>query len=109
MDALITHLDHGEELGPREIDVAAELLLDPAVADEKKGRLLLALSEKGETPAEIAGFVEAFLQHAVDPMIGAMELDGPTLDVSGTAATSSIFSTFPRPRCSLPPPPGQWS
>ena len=84
MDLLITHLVHGEELGLHEIEVAAELLLDPGVADEKKSRLLLALSEKGETPAEIAGFVEAFLQHAVDPMIGAMELEGPTLDVCGT-------------------------
>ncbi len=84
MDALITHLEHGEELSPREIEVAADLLLDPSIADEKKGRLLLALSRKGETPAEIAGFVEAFLEHAVDPMIGAMELDGPTLDVCGT-------------------------
>ena len=84
MDALITHLEHGEELSPREIEVAAELLLDPSIADEKKGRLLLTLSEKGETPAEIAGFVEVFLEHAVDPMIGAMELSGPTLDVCGT-------------------------
>ena len=84
MDLLITHLVHGEELGLHEIEVAAELLLDPGVADEKKSRLLLALSEKGETPAEIAGFVEAFLQHSVDPMIGAMELEGPTLDVCGT-------------------------
>jgi anthranilate phosphoribosyltransferase len=59
-------------------------LLDTSVPDEKKHRLLLALSKKGETPAEIAGFVEAFLEHAVDPMISSMELDGPTLDVCGT-------------------------
>ena len=84
MDALITHLENGEELSRREIDVAADLLLDGSVADEKKARLLLALSKKGETPAEIAGFVEAFLEHAVDPMIGALDLDGPTLDVCGT-------------------------
>lgn len=84
MDALIKHLVNREELSQREIEVAAGLLLDPSVADEKKGRLLLALSKKGETPEEIAGFVEAFLEHAVDPMIGAMELDGPTLDVCGT-------------------------
>ena len=84
MDAIITHLEHGEELDPREIEVAAELLLDSSIADDTKARLLLALSLKGETPAEIAGFVEVFLQHAVDPMIGAMELDGPTLDVCGT-------------------------
>jgi hypothetical protein len=38
--------------------------LESGVADEKKARLLEALSAKGETAAEIAGFVEAFLQHA---------------------------------------------
>lgn len=84
MDALITHVTNGEELSSREIEVAANLLLDTSVPDEKKERLLLALSEKGETPAEIAGFVEAFLEHAVDPMIGALDLPGPTLDVCGT-------------------------
>ncbi len=84
MDALITHLKNREELSPREIEVAANLLLDPAAPDEKKQSLLLALSEKGETPAEIAGFVEVFLEHAVDPMLGALDLEGPTLDVCGT-------------------------
>lgn len=84
MDALITHVNNGVELSPREIEVAANLLLNPSVSDEKKERLLLALSKKGETPAEIAGFVEAFLEHAIDPMIGALDLPGPTLDVCGT-------------------------
>ena len=84
MDALIKHLENGEELSTREIEVAANLLLDTSVPDEKKARLLLALSEKGETPTEIAGFVEAFLEHAVDPMVGALDLGGPTLDVCGT-------------------------
>lgn len=84
MDALITHLENGEELSPREIEVAANLLLDASIDDEKKHRLLLALSKKGESPAEIAGFVETFLEHAVDPMIADLELDGPTLDVCGT-------------------------
>lgn len=84
MDALIKHLENREELSSREIEVAANLLLDGSVPDEKKGRLLLALSKKGETPAEIAGFVEAFLEHAVDPMIAGMDLGGPTLDVCGT-------------------------
>lgn len=84
MDALIKHLENHEELSSREIGVAADLLLDISVPDEKKARLLLALSRKGETPAEIAGFVEAFLEHAVDPMITELNLDGPTLDVCGT-------------------------
>ncbi|WP_411826347.1 anthranilate phosphoribosyltransferase [Luteolibacter sp. AS25] len=84
MDALITHLENGEELSPQEIEVAADLLLDTAVDDQKKERLLLALSKKGETPAEIVGFVEAFLEHAVDPMLSALDLVGPSLDVCGT-------------------------
>ena len=84
MDALIHHLEEKQDLSPREVEVAAELLLDASVADEKKGRLLEALSLKGETPAEIAGFVEAFLGHAVDPHLGLLDLDGPTLDVCGT-------------------------
>ena len=84
MDALIHHLERKEELSPREITVAAELLLDPAAPDEKKAALLEHLSNKGETPAEIAGFIEAFLEHAVDPHVGLLDLEGPTIDVCGT-------------------------
>ena len=84
MDALIHHLEQKQELSPREVEVAAELLLNPAITDEKKGRMLEALAQKGETPGEIAGFVEVFLGHAVDPHLGLLDLDGPTLDVCGT-------------------------
>ncbi len=84
MDALIHHLEHKQELSPREIEVAASLLLDPKAPDAKKERLLEALSLKGETADEIAGFVEAFLEHAVDPQLDTLELEGPTIDVCGT-------------------------
>ncbi|HEY8991774.1 MAG TPA: anthranilate phosphoribosyltransferase [Luteolibacter sp.] len=84
MDALIHHLEEGLDLTPQEVEVAAELLLDPAVADAKKAQLLEALSKKGETPAEIAGFVEVFLRHAVDPHAGLALPPGPTIDVCGT-------------------------
>ncbi len=84
MDALIQHLEHKQELSPREVEVAANLLLDPAAPDAKKERLLEALARKGETPGEIAGFVEAFLDQAVDPHLGLLQLDGPLLDVCGT-------------------------
>ncbi len=84
MDALIHHLEQKQDLSPQEVQVAADLLLDPRVADEKKSRLLEALAMKGETPAEIAGFVEAFLEHAVNPHLGLLDLEGPTLDVCGT-------------------------
>lgn len=84
MDALIHHLEKGNELSPREIEVAAELLLDAGVADDKKAHLLESLSRKGETPAEMAGFVEAFLAQARDPHVGLLDLEGPTIDVCGT-------------------------
>ncbi len=84
MDALIHHLEEKQELTSREVEVAVALLLDPAAADAKKEHLLEALSLKGETPAEIAGFVEAFLEQAVDPHLDLLELEGPTLDVCGT-------------------------
>ena len=84
MDALIHHLEQKQELSSREVEVAVSLLLDSAAPDAKKERLLEALALKGETPAEIACFVEAFLEQAVDPHLGLIALDGPTLDVCGT-------------------------
>ncbi len=84
MDYLIHQLEAKQELSPREIESAAEFLLDGSASSEKKAHLLEALSQKGETPAEIAGFVETFLQHAVNPHIQLLDLPGPTLDLCGT-------------------------
>ena len=84
MDAMMQHLEEGQELSAAEVRVAAELLLDPAVAEGEKAALLEALAAKGETPAEIAGFVEVFLERAVDPEVGSLDLDAPTIDVCGT-------------------------
>ena len=84
MDALIHQLEAKQDLSAREVEVAAELLLDPAATDGTKARLLEALANKGETPPEIAGFVEVFLGHAVETHIGLLGLEGPTLDVCGT-------------------------
>ena len=84
MDALIQHVENGTELSSREIDVAAEMLLDTDVCDEKKVRFLKALTQKGESPAEIAGFVEAFLERAIDPEVSKLKLSEPTIDVCGT-------------------------
>ena len=84
MDALIRHLSEKQNLTSHQVGVAADILLDSAVPDEKKERLLEALALKGETPDEIAGFVEAFLKQAVDPQLELLDLAGPTLDVCGT-------------------------
>lgn len=84
MDSLIHHLEAKQDLSPREIESAAEFLLDVTGSAEKKAHLLEALAAKGETPTEIAGFVETFLQHAVNPHIHLLDLEGPTLDLCGT-------------------------
>lgn len=84
MDALIEHLEQGNDLNDREVRAAAELLLESGGDDSRKARLLEALSKKGETAVEIAGFVEVFLEHAVDPHAGLISREGPTIDVCGT-------------------------
>lgn len=68
----------------REVRAAADMLLSSDVSDDEKARLLEALAKKGESAKEIAGFVEAFLEHAVDPHVGLADVDGPTVDVCGT-------------------------
>jgi len=80
---LIAQLRGGVSLAPGEIDFAAEFLLAGEDA-ELKADFLRALSAKGETDEEIAGFVEAFLRHAVDPGIDPASVPGPMLDVCGT-------------------------
>jgi len=84
MDALIHHLEEGQDLEPREIAAAADFLLNEEADLEKKGRLLKGLAMKGETAAEIAEFVSVFLEKAVKPDFLGREFDGPTIDVCGT-------------------------
>ena len=96
MDALIHHLERKEDLSPREVTVAAELLLDPAAPDEKKAALLEALSRKGETPAEIAGFVEVFLEHARSTDVFSMSEKKAATETMGPkcAPCRSLFATL---------------
>jgi len=84
MDAVLNKVEEKLELTTREVEVAAAMLLDTSVSDAKKARFLKGLAQKGETPAEIAGFVEAFLERAVDPGMDLIEFEGPTIDVCGT-------------------------
>lgn len=84
MDGLIKQLNEGVELGREAVAAAAAMLLDPQVGDGSKAALLEALSRKGETAGEIAGFVEEFLRHAVDPGLGEWCAGRATVDVCGT-------------------------
>jgi anthranilate phosphoribosyltransferase len=84
MDHLTKHLEAGQDLDDRQVRAGVENLLNEAVDPEVKASFLSALAAKGETADEIAAFVEALLEHAVDPGISDLDLDGPTIDVCGT-------------------------
>jgi len=73
-----------QELSSEEIRAAADALLNEEIPVAAKADFLRAFSGKGETPLEIAGFVEAFLERAIDPGLQPGALSGPMLDVCGT-------------------------
>jgi anthranilate phosphoribosyltransferase len=71
----------GEDLGEDEAaDVMGALMRGEAEAAQVAG-LLVALAAKGESPAEIAGFVRAMLEVA-EPI--EIDLDGSLVDTCGT-------------------------
>ena len=93
MRDLVSHLSKGKHLTPKQIVEAASFLVDPAPTAETKAAFLKALSNKGETPDEIAGFVNEFLKLAVDTRIDRLKLPGPMLDVVGTGGDKlSLFN-----------------
>jgi anthranilate phosphoribosyltransferase len=84
MENLIASLKAGTRLDDTQIAEAASQLVDAAVTAADKANFLRALAKKGETPAEIAQFVQQFLKLAVDPGLDRAKLPGPMLDVVGT-------------------------
>jgi anthranilate phosphoribosyltransferase len=84
MHELEQQLQAGQHLTGAQVRDAAAFLLDPSPEPVRKAAFLRALSQKGETPGEIAGFVREFLQHAIIPPLDFSKLNGPVLDVVGT-------------------------
>ena len=84
MDELISHVENGGDLDAAQIDRALVFLVDENAEAARKAAFLQALRDKGETPGEIAGFVQAMLSRAVDPGLDPANLPGPLLDVCGT-------------------------
>ena len=84
MQTLHKLLSAGNELTADQVRLAAAFLVDEEESAETKAALLRALAKKGETPSEIAAFVQEFLKLAVDPGIDRARLPGPMLDVVGT-------------------------
>jgi anthranilate phosphoribosyltransferase len=84
MESLTHQLLSKTNLTDAQIAEAAAHLVDPAIESAAKADFLRALAKKGETPAEIAAFVNEFLKLAVDPGLDRAKLPGPMLDVVGT-------------------------
>ncbi len=83
MNTLIEIVKGGGELDRQQVEFAADFLLTDDASVEIRADFLRELAIKGETPGEIALFVEAFLKVAVDPNLHDLP-GGPTIDVCGT-------------------------
>jgi anthranilate phosphoribosyltransferase len=93
LKALIEKLRSGAALEPSDIRYAISVLVADKADDELKADFLTALHQKGETPEEIVGFVEALMERAIDPMIDPARLPGPMVDVCGTGGDGlSLFN-----------------
>jgi anthranilate phosphoribosyltransferase len=92
--ALISTLLEGEDLSTREAAWAMRQVMDGSSTPAQLAAFLVALRAKGETVAEIVGFRDAVLEHAlplpVDPM--ALDIVGTGGDRFGTVNVSTTAS-----------------
>lgn len=84
MELYLAQLREKQDLDEAGIQEVSAMLLDESLDHEAKADLLAALSEKGETASEIAGFAQEFLKRAVDPGLDGSAVGKPLLDVCGT-------------------------
>lgn len=77
--SLTQSLQKDQDLDSPSLEAACVGLLDETVPLEERADFLRALHQKGETPAEIAGFVQILLRHAISPGVTS-----DCLDVCGT-------------------------
>jgi len=82
LESLTSKLSSGLDLSALEVTLAAGILSSATESDREKAAFLIALSEKGETPEELAGFAEAFRMRAIDP--GVEDLADRAIDIVGT-------------------------
>jgi anthranilate phosphoribosyltransferase len=89
----------GHDLTAEDIRLAIAGLLDPLVTDDAKAEFLVRLREKGESESEIAVFVQALLEHAVQPPLPRASLPGPLIDICGTGGDGlELFNIRSRSR-----------
>lgn len=77
----------GQTLQDDQVRAAADLLASPEPPAADKEHFLLALADKGETPAEIAALADRFRELARDPDLGDLARDA--IDVCGTGGDHS--------------------
>src|SRR5690606_20173886 len=84
---LTAKLRDAEALTDPETELAAAALAAAEVPDADKEAFLIALTDKDETAAEIAGFARAFRQRAIDPGVSAHAPEA--IDIVGTGGDHS--------------------
>ncbi len=84
LTTLTQHCISGHDLDKAQCAQAVTGLLDPAVGDDEKAAFLIALTDKGETPAELAGFVMELIPKACDPGIRGSYHGAALFDCCGT-------------------------
>ncbi len=82
LEQLTQSISIGTDLTAEQASVAAKLLANTDLSLDCKKAFLLALADKGETGAEVAGFAATFRELAVDP--GVAEWSGRAIDIVGT-------------------------
>ena len=92
LEQLIQHLSAAQPLNDGQVRAAVDLLADENVTADLKADFLTALSQKGETPGEIAGFARALRDKSIAPPLDAETRAREILDVVGTGGDR--LSTF---------------
>ncbi|MEP6809939.1 MAG: anthranilate phosphoribosyltransferase [Chthoniobacterales bacterium] len=93
MRALVEKMRAGSDLNSSEIGYAVSILLSEKKDPAEKAAFLAALDEKGESPEEIAGFVQHLIDRAISPELDPASLPGPMIDVCGTGGAGlEIFN-----------------
>ena len=83
----LSELKAGNPLEFIQAEAAANELASAEIASEVKKAFLIALNEKGETPAEVAGFAAAFRRLAIKPRLE--DYADEAIDVCGTGGDKS--------------------
>jgi anthranilate phosphoribosyltransferase len=90
--SLVKQLAAAQALDEAQVQAAVELLTDEKIPAPLKAEFLIALAQKGESPAEIAAFAAALREKSIPPPLDAETRAREILDVVGTGGDR--LSTF---------------